>query len=412
MQIYINLLYINLYTILLYIVKMSEFTLVPIEGKGFVDRKGIIKEIVETLSDPGNNIGFALYGRRKVGKTSLLLEIKRQLKPERKVVVAYVSIWELVEETVEAFAEKLAMEILEGYRPILGIKHRIKSLVSSNIEIINDIMRDMSIGAKVSDDVEFFLKLNLVAKKNVSNLLEKSLNLGEKLAKETNTKCVIMIDEFPSIMKLKFLGSKVGIGVIKAMQNHYERQKYTALCISGSIRKTMELTVFSTSSAFYRQLIGKEILPLEEKYLKKIILQGIKKERITDDALSRIYGFSKGIPFYAQFIGKKLEGAKRITPKEVDVTIDDFLKNEGNLLFLGDFNQLSPKERVVVVAMAKDLYSPSKIAQDTQESITTVNTYLIYLEDKGIISKEERGVYRLSDPIFKMWLQLRFCEEG
>jgi len=391
---------------------MSEFTLVPIEGKGFVDRKEIIREIVETLSNPENNIGFALYGKRKVGKTSILLEIKRLLKSKKKVVVVYISIWELFEETIEAFAEKLAMEILEGYRPVLGIKHRIKSLVLSNVQIINDVMRDLSIGTKISDDVEFFLKLNLVAKKNVSDILEKSLNLGEKLAEETNIKCVIMIDEFPSIMELKFLGSKAGIGIIKAIRSHYERQKHTALCISGSIRSTMDMTVFSPSSAFYRQLIGKEILPLEEKHLKEIILWGIEKERITDDALSKIYEFSNGIPFYAQFIGKKLEGAKgKITPKEVDATIDDFLKNEGNLLFLEEFNQLSPKERSVVVAMAKDLYSPSKIAQDITENITTVNTYLTYLEDKGIISKEERGVYWLSDPIFQMWLRLRFCEE-
>lgn len=345
---------------------MSEFTLVPTEGRNFVDREAIVAEMVEALSDPKNNVGFALYGKRKVGKTSILLEVKRQLKSE-KVVVVYLSVWELFEGTVEAFAERLAMEILEGYRPLLGITHRIKSLASSNMEIINDVLRGLVIGAKVSNDIEFFLKLNRADGTDIESVLEKSLCLGEKLAEETDTKCVIMIDEFPSAIHLKALGTQAGVGIIKKIRSHFERQKRTALCISGSIRSTMELTVFSPSSAFYRQLIGKEVLPLEEKDLRKIILQGIKKERISDDALARIYDFTKGIPFYAQFVGRKLEASKgKISAGEVEATIEDLLENEGNLLFLEEFNQLSPGERVVAVSMAKNNSSPSKIAEDTR----------------------------------------------
>ena len=44
------------------------FTLRPVWGEGFLDREELVAEMVETLSSPAQRVGFALIGKRRMGK--------------------------------------------------------------------------------------------------------------------------------------------------------------------------------------------------------------------------------------------------------------------------------------------------------------------------------------------------------
>lgn len=54
----------------------------------------------------------------------------------------------------------------------------------------------------------------------------------------------------------------------------------------------MELTIPSSRSPFYRQMIVKEIKPLEKEYVGEIFLRNL---RIPDEGIEEIYSFSRGI---------------------------------------------------------------------------------------------------------------------
>ncbi len=233
-------------------------------------------------------------------------------------------------------------------------------------------------------------------------LVENALDLPEKLAKSTGTKCILMIDEFPSISELKSDNNKIGETIIKKMRTIFENWERTTLCISGSIRSTMKLSVLSSTSPFYRQLIIKEVKPFEREYTKELLSGDIE---ITEEGVDEIHNFSTGIPFYIQFIGKMLERRKGASVELIKELEEEFLLEEGDILFKEEFDTLSSKERLIAINIAKGCHTPKAIASAVGDNISNVNQFLTYLEQKGYVLKREKGYYILEDPVFARWLE-------
>ena len=279
------------------------------------------------------------------------------------------------------------------------VKYRTKELLKTPLTMIRQVL-DRAQLKMVYKELEFLLSLNKNVDKDM--LVENTFNLAEKLCSE-NLKCVLFIDEIPSIIDLKDNNSSIGESIIRKIRTIFESWKKTALCISGSIRSTMELAVMSSSSPFYRQLIVKEVKPLEKEWVKELILRNLAN--ISDEAISELYSFSNGIPFYIQFLGKMLEKRETITVKDVKNVEHEFLQEEGNIIFKEEFERLSSKERIIVLALAKGANTPKNIAKEVGEKVSNINRFLSYLNAKGYIYKEEKGVYRIADPVFSRWAE-------
>jgi hypothetical protein len=67
---------------------------------------------------------------------------------------------------------------------------------------------------------------------------------------------------------------------------------------------------------------------------------------ISEEGIEQIYEFSAGIPFYVQFIGKMLKKKGTVTIKDIEEIGDEFLREEGDLLFKGAFGHLTDSEGV------------------------------------------------------------------
>ena len=101
----------------------------------------------------------------------------------------------------------------------------------------------------------------------------------------------------------------------------------------------------------------------------------------------------------------RLEG-QNITSANIVEIFDEILREEGNLLFTEEFNSFSSKERKVLVTMGKNnLYRLSEIAKHLQHSLNVLSRYLEYLVKKGVIAKQNRGIYRFVDPVFEKWIK-------
>lgn len=388
------------------------FTLKPAIDKEFFDRDALMKEMISTLNNPDIKMGFALIGPRRVGKTSIYMELARRLKIYRGIVPVYFSMWELVENSTNEFVYILTHKIVEAYKGILGLKYKIKNAILLPVSAIISILKTTDLKIKIFDEIEIALSRREDKKELIAELIKKAFLLPEELAKETNTRCIFIIDEFPSIMELKN-GKALGIGIIKAIRTINETYRYTILNISGSIRKTMETTILSPSSPFYRQFIIKNITPLEERDVHVLLKTNLRRQ-ISHEVTNHIYSETRGIPFYVQFIGRKLLQMKDkpININKVDDCINEFIQEEGNLIFTEEFSKISQKERVVLSAMSKySECSISRIAKETQENINAVSRYLGYLMDKGLVDKKEKGIYLIQDPMFRKWIEIKKYKE-
>ncbi|KAF5416273.1 MAG: putative ATP-binding protein [Candidatus Methanogaster sp.] len=378
-----------------------RFTLQPVKGMGFINRTELLEEMVAELEEIESTIGYALYGKRRIGKTSVLKEVQKRLENEDRIVTVYISVWDLIEGRVDEFCQKLSMDIIDAYRPHTGLKYKAGELIRTPLAVLRKFL-DGAEFRIVYDELEFFLTLEKNIDRNL--LVEHAFNLAEKFAEETDTKCILLLDEFPSIVELKSEGAMVGEQILRKIRTLFESWERTALCISGSIGSTMNLTVLSSTSPFYRQLVMKEIGPLKKEAVKELLLRNLE---ITDAGIEQIYEFSAGIPFYVQFIGKMIEKNGTATIEDIKEIEREFLREEGDLLFKGEFNDLSSKERLVILCIAKGCHTPKEIATIVKDKVSNVSRFLAYLEAKGYISRKEKGYYVLEDPVFGMWLGMR-----
>ncbi|MCK4269473.1 MAG: ATP-binding protein [Methanogenium sp.] len=392
-----------------------SFTLKPVKGGNFVNRTKIIREMISEFKDKNSTSGFALYGSRRIGKTSILKEVQRRLLDEKDIVVVYFSVWDLIDFTLDEFCRKLSLEIIEAYRPHIGLKYRSYDLLKTPLVMLRKILSETELKV-VYDEIEFIVTRN-ITDDNAYELIEHAFSISENLSEKCsgNIKCVIMIDEFPSVIDLKSNNAKIGEAILRKIRTISEDFENTAICVSGSVRSTMNLAVLSPGSPFYRQLIVKEILPLSCAHTGEILSAYLE---ISDDCIREIYDFSAGIPFYIQYIGKMLERSdggrdEIITIDKVRRIESEFLEEEGNLLFREEFNSLSSKEKLIVLKLAEGYHSPKDLAESADilssggrgEKISNVNTYLTYLIEKGSVVRKERGYYTLSDPVFERWLK-------
>lgn len=378
-----------------------RFTLRPVKGAGFINRTELLEEMVAELKETESTIGYALYGKRRIGKTSVLKEVQKRLENEDRIVTVYLSVWDLIEGRVSEFCQKLSMDIIDAYRPHTGLKYKTKELIRTPLAVLRKFL-DKAEFRIIYDEIEFFLTLEKDINRNL--LVEHAFNLAEKLAEETDTKCILLLDEFPSIIELKSDNAMVGEQILRKIRTLFETWERTTLCISGSIMSTMNLTVLSSTSPFYRQLVMREINPLKKEAVKELLLRNLE---ISEEGIEQIYKFSAGIPFYVQFIGKMLKKKETVTIEDIKEIEDEFLREEGNLLFKGEFNDLSSKERLVILQIAKGYHTPKEIASIVKDKVSNVGRFLAYLEDKGYISRKEKGYYVLEDPVFGMWLGMR-----
>jgi len=383
------------------------FTLRPVWGEGFLDREELVAEMVDTLASPSQRMGFALVGKRRMGKTSIFLETERRLREEKGVVPVYFSLWELVEATPAEFARELVRSSLDAFQGCgaLPLKVKAKNLVAAPLGLLQDLLRQVRISVRLREEFEVLLVLSREgARGDPGDLISRAFRFPEALAEETGVRCALFLDEFPSVLELRHGGKSLGEGAVRRLRTEYERMEAVVLSISGSVRSTMEAVALGAGSAFWRQFIVREVGPLPQEAVRELFRRELGKP-LTEEAFAALWEFTRGIPFYVQFIGRELSRrGGRIGPEEVKEAVEEFLSEEGDVLFREEWGRLSPKERKIVLALAQGVTSPSRIAEAVGETPNAVSRYLQYLAEKEVAERVGPGAWTLADPVFSSWL--------
>jgi len=388
-----------------------HFTLTEASGDSFIDREDLLSEMLKTLSEPKLRMGYALYGIRRIGKSSILKELESRLKKKKGIVPIYFNVWNLDLSTVPEFVENFTAEALEAYENLIGIK-KDRKLSDYPKETIKFILKNVKLKAKILEEVEVLLTYNDEPDPQPKSIT-RAFEAIDQIAAETKTRAVVLLDEFPNITGLTYEGKKIGPQIIKSIRVTYgQKLENTVLCIAGSTKSTMNETVIDKTSPFYRQLIVREVKPLEKRFVRKIITAGVDWG-LTDEAVDRIYKFTKGIPFYVQFIGRQLymHDRKKTDEEKIREIIDEFLQEEGNIIFLKEFKDLSRKEREVIVILAMgEERKLSAVSKKLMDPLANVHTIARNLADKGVLEKTGKGEYEFTDTIFKKWIKRRYEE--
>ncbi|PIN96229.1 MAG: hypothetical protein COU45_06420 [Nitrosopumilus sp. CG10_big_fil_rev_8_21_14_0_10_33_7] len=382
-----------------------SFYLTPVTGELLINREKELDQILSELVKKNSRIGFSLTGVRRIGKTSILKEVKKRLEKEG-IVVIYISVWNTTPDTLETFIANLFDDTIEAFKDKFPLKMKISNLIKMGRDGINDLLKHLNISVDFGNEIAYTVSYVKGEESDISKATSNIFNLIDRLAEKTKTKCVLIIDEFPSLIELKIGKKMIGSSIIKTIRTINEDYKKTALVISGSFMHTMQEVALLSSAPFYKQLVNLEIDSLEEKAIQDFVKKYLKK-KISKNGLDALIEKSSGIPYNLQMLGRELNKLKEdiIDTSSVSKAIDEILQREGDIHFKDYLNMMQSTEIKVVKTMAvSDVIRPKEIADAGNMKLNEVTALLQTLLDKGIVRKKERGQYQFTDNMLKIWL--------
>lgn len=223
------------------------FTLKPAVGENFVDREDILNEMTETLTDPRLDMGFALVGQRRIGKTSILKELVNRFSEREDIATVYLSLWDLIENSLLEFCQKLSLLMVDACKNRLGVKYKIAHLGKVPSTKVLAFLKSIDLKIRVLEDIESSLNLRRNEPHEPNFLVEKTFWSIENLAKELDLRTILILDEFPSLMDLKD-GKKLGEGMVKKLLVQFIGKQLDR-------RKKSEISVALIESIFHHILI-------------------------------------------------------------------------------------------------------------------------------------------------------------
>jgi len=192
-----------------------------------VGREGYIRRATARLAD-GNHILIA--GPRRIGKTSVMLEIIRRLR-RKGIHPAYVDCMGATD--LRGLGERLADAVLENV-----------SGVERSFEHAKAIAAGMRPTVKIRyEHVE--LALELAREKNTNRFFEGALDLPRALAAKTGKRVVVAFDEFQA-------AGQLGPRVFDVMRTRFQAQRAVSYAFLGSEEGILEQLFSGKGRAFYR----------------------------------------------------------------------------------------------------------------------------------------------------------------
>ncbi|HEV8230534.1 MAG TPA: AAA family ATPase [Candidatus Limnocylindria bacterium] len=199
----------------------------PVPASYLVGRETYIRRLVERLGD-GNHVLVA--GPRRIGKTSIILEVLRRLR-RRGALTAYVDC--LGATDVRGLGERLVDAVLENV-----------SGVERTLEQAKAVAAGMRPSVKVKyEHVE--LALQLARETNAQRFFDGALDVPRTLASRTGKRVVVAFDEFQA-------AGRLGPRVFDVMRTRFQAQRGVAYAFLGSEEGILEQLFSEKGRAFYR----------------------------------------------------------------------------------------------------------------------------------------------------------------
>ncbi len=359
----------------------------------FFDRKKELSELLLKLTrQPPLNI--ALYGQRRMGKTTLLEKLRADVK-RKKCFPILIKCEQLIPLEPLTFLQNLALELLQEY-------NRFRTL-SKITKTIREKLEGTKIGIEVAD-VTFWVEFG---KKNVSlkNALDKCFSLIGLIMSASQKKVIILFDEFQELFSF-------GDEFLWALRAHISGSKASFVVTSSWHKFKEELT--RQERPFFNFFDAYEIGSVNREEARKYLQSRIKTVKMSfePEVIENILHFSECQPYYIQHTAltaytiAKINNKKVITEQLYQQAIIEVV-NTIPAHLVSQFQKLTGHNRDAFVAMCVfDIISPTEIAAKIKMDAKNVIVILKRLQELGMI--EKNGGYAVVDKFLKAYVKKEF----
>ncbi len=381
----------------------------PVTADGFFNRTnelqrlGAIVSKLETTRAPW----IALIGPRKVGKTSLVLELAHRSTGLVKFVVLDVAETEPAgPEVVRHLAAEALDQALAG-----DAGCSLRALLSSPADFRAALPRSKHY-LNLRPDIRSIID-SLVAPKLNHTLLRGLLQLPEELARELGLRFLVAIDEFQLLADVAIGGHKKGV-LLPLLRSVWQRHERVAYIISGSAKTMLKGLVTSEASPFFMHFDILEIGPFTRDDAAELLVRCSPRQRSIPQSLAaRAVDVLGGHPFYVQLFGESL--TLRDPPydeRALKETLQGLLFNKTgrlSLFFLSEYERVVGRSTTLAAALRAVANGPARTV-DIQATMraTSSGSVVHYLERLGdTVERLDDDRYTVADPAFAAWLRWR-----
>jgi tetratricopeptide (TPR) repeat protein len=298
----------------------------------FFGRDDIVREVTQMLNHPDEK-AIVLFGQRRIGKTTILLQIDQRLTQEGNFTPIYFDLQDRASSTLPEVLYKLAQTIA----------HRIRMPIPSM--------------GSFDENGNFFIK----------DFLPEAIKLSAPNG------IVILFDEFDVMDSAQNnQAGRIFFPYLRAFISELVHVKF--VFVIG--RRPEELSTESLST--FKGIRASRVSLLDRKSTELVIRQSETKSNLfwTDDAIEQVWKYTQGHTYFTQLlcsvIWERVEEnstnkkSPTVLPRDVDDSIRDAFKQGANA-FHWIWDGLPPAERVVMAAMAE--VGEETISQEQIENV-------------------------------------------
>lgn len=355
-----------------------------------VGREGYIRRAATRLAD-GNHILIA--GPRRIGKTSVMLEILRRLR-RKGLHTAYVDCMGATD--VRGLGERLVDAILENV-----------SGAERSFEHAKAVASGMRPTVKVRyEHVE--LALELAREKNANRFFDGALDLPRALAAKTGKRVVVAFDEFQA-------AGQLGPRVFDLMRTRFQAQRAVSYAFLGSEEGILEQLFSGKGRAFYRFALPLDLADAAGhrfgidpddwlSYIEEKLSE--RKLTITDADVDRILDATGGHPQDTMQVCAALyylmrdAGLRVVSAEAIGVAIEQSLRELERpfALHWADLGKGKYLQQVAKrVAHGAVLYASDGAGSVPRAEVLRA---LAALQARGLVTHLARGRYEFVEPLF------------
>jgi len=350
--------------------------------ESFIDRQMELSRIENEIA----NANVLLYGPRRMGKTWLVEKVLLDLRKQYKIHSFSIDVSGF--STLESFVAKFVQILYSVVQSKLSISRFLRKYFPNSVSAFS-----------VSFTPLVQLSIQLSKNKNI-DVLSEALELPEKMAKDR--KLVIAIDEFQAITSL-------GDDLDKIFRAHIQRQSNASYIFTGSEESLIRKFFLEKESSFYESVISLRLddyLPLNDvsAFIKRQFQ--ITGKTITEVALESLLNFTKGHPYFAQFVAREawMRTTKVCNKATIVGVIDEAVERKSY-----EYDEKISKMKGIKKAALKIIADGYSIfSKDTLEeyniSAQEMNRTIRRLVDSGVVEKVSKGKYRFSDLFFEKYI--------
>ncbi len=377
---------------------------VPVTADAFRNRRkelGRLMDAVQSLA-AGRPRWVCVLGVRKIGKTSLLLELARRNTDARIAFVA-VDAFESLPSTAEVFRRQAlrALDVMLG--PETGVSLEALSIRPAEYRGVlaaSPAFTTLPAGLRAE-------LLELPDRAMDAEGIRAMAGVPERLAKARGRYCVAVWDEFQEIAAAR--SGRTGIDLPALLRSVWQTHARTAYIISGSARGMLEGMVARKGSPFFQHFEVVDLGPFARDDAVELLVAGGRIPRgIAEEAYTTI----GGNPFYLQLLGEALEaqGREGDAASLKDAYGELLFSRTGRLAlyFESEFQRIVGRATTLAATLEALAEGPRRLSEIAATIRAKTGATAGYLERLGdAVVRDDDGRYRLVDIAFGLWLRWR-----